>query len=109
MSIQETIVAIRSIAGTPKEAMLLTIDYKEEGGQWLAECIEFGTATHANTIDEVRREIHDGAQHFLCNMEELGWMDQWIRQNNLAVIPLKSTAVSADRAVTWDLPIPVVS
>ena len=51
---RETGIAVRSSNGSPEEAILLTIDFKEYLGQWLAECLEFGTATYADTLEVVR-------------------------------------------------------
>ena len=94
-------VYIRSRDGKPREAILLTIDFKEESGQWLAECLELGTATHADTLEEVRREILEFVTLQLDGVEELGFMEEYLRQNNVSLIPLGTPFVPKTGVATW--------
>ena len=104
---RETGIAIRSRGGKPKEAVLLTIDFKEYSGQWLAECLELGTATHADTLEEVRREIRDNVTLQLGSVEELGFMEEYLRQNNVPLIPLEAASGSTTGVATWTSPEPM--
>ncbi len=100
-------VHIRSRDDKPKEAILLTIDFKEHSGQWLAECLELGTATHADTLEEVRREIRDNITLQLSSIEELGFMEEYLRQNNVPLIPLETAFGSTTGVATWTSPEPM--
>ena len=87
---RETGIAIRSREGMPSEAILPTIDFKEHSGQWLVECLELGTATYADSLEEVRREIRDNITLQLGSVEDLGFMDEYLRDHNVALIPLET-------------------
>ena len=104
---RETGIAIRSGAGQPKEAILLTIDFKEYAGQWLAECLELGTATCADTLEVVRQEIRDNVTLQLGSVEELGFMDEYLRERNVPLIPLETPSESTGRVATWTSPTPI--
>lgn len=99
-------VHIRSRDGKPKEAVLLTIDFREHLGQWLAECLELGTATYAETLEEVRREIRESVTLQLNSVEELGFMDEYLRRHNVALIPLETSHVSKEGTASWTSPEP---
>ena len=54
---RETGIAVRSSNGNPEEAILLTVEFREYSGQWLAECLELGTATYADSLEEASRRL----------------------------------------------------
>ena len=83
---RETEVAFRSRDGKPKEVILLTIDFKERAGQWLAECLELGTAAYADTLEDARREIRDNVTLQLGSVEELGFIEEYLRQHNVSLL-----------------------
>ena len=100
---RETGVAFRSRDGRPKEVILLTIDFKERAGQWLAECLELGTAAYADTLADARREIRDNVMLQLGSVEELGFMEEYLRQHNVSLLSLDTAAQSAETP-TWAAP-----
>ena len=104
---RETGIAIRSREGMPSEAILLTIDFKEHSGQWLAECLELGTATHADSLEEVRREIRDNITLQLGSVEDLGFTDECLRDHNVALIPLAAPPAVEGQPATWTSPEPM--
>ena len=85
---RETGIAVRSSNGNPEEAILLTVEFREYSGQWLAECLELGTATYADTLEEVRQEIRDNVTLQLGSVEELGFMDEYLRERNVPLLTL---------------------
>ena len=107
MAMRETGIAIRSRHGKPKEAILLTIDFKEYLGQWLAECLELGTATYADTLEVVRQEIRDSVTLQLGSVEGLGFMDEYLHQHNVPLIPLETPSESTGGVATWTSPTPI--
>ena len=104
---RETGIAIRSREGLPSEAILLTIDFKEHSGQWLAECLELGTTTYADSLEEVRREIRDNITLQLGSVEDLGFMDGYLRERNVSLIPLAAPPGNQGQAATWTSPEPM--
>ena len=104
---RETGIAVRSSNGSPEEAILLTIDFKEYLGQWLAECLELGTATYADTLEVVRQEIRDSVTLQLGSVEGLGFMDEYLHQHNVPLIPLETPSESTGGVATWTSPTPI--
>ena len=100
---RETEVAFRSSDGKPKEVILLTIDFKERAGQWLAECLELGTAAYADTLEDARREIRDNVMLQLGSVEELGFIEEYLRQHNVSLLSLETPAPQAETP-TWAVP-----
>ena len=100
---RETEVAFRSSDGKPKEVILLTIDFKERAGQWLAECLELGTAAYADTLEDARREIRDNVMLQLGSVEELGFIEEYLRQHNVSLLSMETPATSAETP-TWAAP-----
>ena len=107
MAMRETGIAIRSRDGKPKGAILLTIDFKEYLGQWLAECLELGTATYADTLEVVREEIRDSVTLQLGSVEGLGFMDEYLHQHNVPLIPFETPSESTGGVATWTSPTPI--
>ena len=101
---RETGIAIRSGARQPKEAILLTIDFKEYAGQWLAECLELGTATYADSLEEARQEIGESIILQLGSVEELGFVEEYLREHNVPLLPLKTPSGRRKEAATWSSP-----
>ena len=97
-------IAIRSRAGMPKEAILLTIDFKEYFGQWLAECLELGTATQADSLEEVRQEIWENITLQLESVEELGFMEEYLKQRNVPLLCLEPPSGAPREAAIWASP-----
>ena len=100
---RETEVAFRSSDGKPKEVILFTIDFKERAGQWLAECLELGTAAYADTLEDARREIRDNVTLQLGSVEELGFIEEYLRQHNVSLLSMETPATSAETH-TWAVP-----
>ena len=52
---RDTIIAIHyeKGIGSPDFVFPLTFDLKHEGEQWTGMCLEFGTSTFGDTLDEV--------------------------------------------------------
>ena len=71
---RDTIIAIhhQKEIGSPDFVFPLTFDLEREGEQWTGTCLEFGTSTFGDTLDEVRKELQEAVQLQLNEAERLG-------------------------------------
>lgn len=106
---RESIVAARIHKDGAVSVILLTWEFKQEDGQWLAECLELGTATHGNTLEEVRQELGEFVNLHLNQVEEMGFIDDYLKEHGVRLIPLVPSSQSAknrQQAPTWKVPTP---
>ena len=57
--------------GETHRAITLTCDYGEEDGQWIGECVELGTATFADTFEQLRLELREAVELQLTEVARL--------------------------------------
>ena len=67
--------------------ILLTAEYIRENGKWVGVCLELGTSTFADTLDQVREELSDAVSLQLGETQRLGFLDEYLEDH--AVIPRK--------------------
>jgi hypothetical protein len=101
---RETGIAVRSSNGSPEEAILLTVEFREYSGQWLTECLELGTATYADSLEKARQEIGESIILQLGSVEELGFVEEYLREHNVPLLPLKTPSGRRKEAATWSSP-----
>jgi len=65
--------------------VLLHVRYWEEGGQWLGDCVELGTATFADTFEDLRKELRDMIDLHLNTLEETGEREAFFKQHKIKV------------------------
>jgi len=87
--VRETLVAIRSREGKPITAAIVTIELRQEGNSWLAECLEVGTATYGPTLEQARKEIVEAMTLQLNQVEELGFIDEFMRDHGVQQVPIE--------------------
>jgi predicted RNase H-like HicB family nuclease len=49
----------RGHGGAYDHVLILTLDYVQEGGQWVGVCLELGTSTFAESLETVRQELRE--------------------------------------------------
>ncbi|MDQ3702146.1 MAG: hypothetical protein M3442_14690 [Chloroflexota bacterium] len=50
--------------------IVLTLEFRQEDGQWLGRCRELGTSTFADTLDQVREELADLVMLHLSGLDD---------------------------------------
>ena len=95
---RDTIIAIHheKRIGSPDFVFSLTFDLEKEGEQWTGTCLELGTSTFGDTLDEAKKELQEAVTLQLDEMERLGFITGYLEENRVPVIRLADAAVSGD-------------
>ncbi len=95
---RDTIIAIHreKKIGAPDFVFSLTFDLEQEGNQWTATCLELGTSTFGDTINEAKNELQEAVILQLDEMERLGFIDDYLEENRVQVIKLSDSSASSD-------------
>ena len=85
---RDTIIAIHHEKGigSPDFVFSLTFDLEKEGEQWTATCLELGTSTFGDTLDEAKKELQEAVTLQLDEMERLGFIADYLEENRVSVI-----------------------
>ena len=82
-------------SGNAGHAIVLTCAYAEEAGQWTGECVELGTATFADTFEQMRLELHEAMELQLVEVARLlsppDYFD-YLVENEVAIVPWHTPA-----------------
>ncbi|MDE0270437.1 MAG: hypothetical protein OXI70_02915 [Chloroflexota bacterium] len=63
----------------------MTFEFQREGDQWLGQCLELGTATFGDTVDEVADELADLVQLHLNSLEDVGERERFFERQEIPV------------------------
>ena len=63
----------------------MTFEFQREGDQWLGQCLELGTATFGDSVDEVADELADLVQLHLNSLEEVGERERFFAMHAIPV------------------------
>jgi len=74
----------------PTAYVVLTVLFQKEGKVWTAECRELGTAAYGDTIEDAKEAIDEAITLHLNTLEDLGECEQFLKENGVAVHPLKT-------------------
>jgi hypothetical protein len=74
--------------GVPDFAAPLTFEYVKEEGQWVGFCLELGTSTFADSLEELRKELADSVSLQLDEMERLGYIQPYLREQGIHLTPI---------------------
>ena len=86
---KDTIVGIKhNRDGNPESFIVLTFEYTKEEGMWVGVCLELGTSTFADSVEQVREELLEAVSLQISEMTRLGYGDQYFRENNVPIRPI---------------------
>lgn len=98
----DTIGAVhRDEQGRPEYVSVLTFEYQQEAGQWVGVCVELGTSTYADTLEQTELELREAVELQLSEMERLGYLWEYLEVQGVQVIPLEPAAAGV--AAGFDL------
>lgn len=97
-----TLVAVQHKDDVPVAAVILNVSLREEERRWLGECVELGTATFANTLNELRMELVEAIMLQLNQVEELGFVEDFLRDHGVTRVSIQPKVGS-----TWEVREPV--
>ena len=68
--------------------IVLTADFEQEDGLWIGTCLELGTSTQAETLDELRAELKDAIDLQLNEMARLGYTREYLRSQGVKLMAM---------------------
>ena len=63
----------------------LTLSFEQEGSEWVGECLELGTSTFADTLEECQVELQDLVTDHLNVLEEIGERERFFEEWGIVV------------------------
>ena len=79
---------------------ILTVKYHREDDKWLGECIELGTATFAETLEEVRQELNEAIALQVNDMDQLGFAREYLADHGVQALPITESLLTSRGYVT---------
>ena len=70
---------------------VLTVEFGEEGGQWVGICRELGTAMQTDTLDEVEFALREAIDLQLNEMARLTDIREYLIENQVNFGPISMT------------------
>ena len=95
---RDTIIAIHheKEIGRPDFVFTLTFNLEKEAEQWTGTCLELGTSTFGDTLDEAKKELQEAVTLQLDEMERLGFIADYLEENRVPVIRLTDAVAPSD-------------
>ena len=66
------------------------------GEQWTATCLELGTSTFGDTLDEAKKELQEAVILQLDEVERLGFIADYLEENPVPIIRLADAVAPSD-------------
>ncbi len=76
----------RKVEAPPKGYILLTFRVYPEGHQWVSECIELGTTSCGDTIEEALANIKDATVLYLSTIDSNSSRDRIFRDRGIEIV-----------------------
>ena len=67
---------------------VLTVEFGEEGGQWVGICRELGTATQADSLAEVEVDLREAIDLQLNEMARIADVREYLIENQVNFAPV---------------------
>lgn len=100
---RETIIVVgRDEDRTATGLITLTADFHEFEDVWVGTILELGVSTFAETLDETRSELKGATLLQLNEVDRLGHMDQYLKEQGVGIVNL-SKDTDAPLADKWAL------
>lgn len=68
---------------------ILTFEFHKEGGMWVGECRELGTATDGRSLEKVEAELARLVALDLTCLEELGERERLFQERSIKLYPVQ--------------------
>ena len=90
---RDTVAVIhRNGQGSPDYVIVLTFEYSEEAGKWVGVCLELGTSTFAETLEQVRGELREAVELQLNEMERLSDIRDFLEEIHVRIAQIDTGA-----------------
>ena len=74
--------------GNPDFTVALILDYQQEDDHWVGVCLELGTSTFADTLEQTELELREAVELQLNGMEDLGYLNEYLEARQVSILPL---------------------
>lgn len=91
--------------GKSIEQIILTAEFREEAGEWLAECLELGTATYGSTLKVARKELTGAVLLQLNQVEQMGFSKEFLADHGVHPSVIRPPKSSSSRKASWAAPV----
>ena len=73
---------------------VLSVEFSQDGDQWVGVCKELDTAAHADTLDEADEQLREAVSLQLNEMEKIADVREYLVQNHveLLLVPAQQEA-----------------
>lgn len=81
--------------------VVLTFQFqKEEDNRWTAECMELGTATYADNLDQAHKELVELVELHLNSLEEVNERERFFQEHNIQMYTIEPKSTTTIQAPT---------
>lgn len=85
----------RNPNGSPDYVIVLTFEFNQESNQWVGLCLELGTSTFADSLEQTRLELQEAVELQLNEMEKLTEVTEYLVENHVRIVPIDPVAFTA--------------
>ena len=85
----------RNTEGSPDYVIVLTFEFNQESNQWVGLCLELGTSTFADSLEQTRLELQEAVELQLNEMEKLTEFRNYLAENHVRTVPIDPVCLSA--------------
>ncbi len=89
----------RNTEGSTDYVIVLTFEFSQELDRWVGLCLELGTSTFADTLDQIRLELQEAVELQLNEVERLGYIQDYLAENHVRVVPVDAVDSTCGFAV----------
>ncbi len=101
---REPLAVLRFAKGRPDEVIVLTLEFRQEEGRWLAECLELGTPAYSNTLEQAKKEVLEAVTLHLNQVEEMHIAEEFLKEHGVRRMPIKTPKGRRSNGLTWGIP-----
>lgn len=80
------------------KVVILTVEIQREGEQWVGQCMELGTATFGDSVDQVHEELMDLIVLHLNGLEDVGERERFFEAHGITTTE-EPIPLSVERSV----------
>jgi hypothetical protein len=95
-----------SDSAIPQAVIVLPCEFGQDGSRWTAECLPLGTAAYADSLEAARHELGEAVMLQLNQMEQLGYIEDFLKERRVQVHQLKPPRQGVGTGATWAEPLP---
>ena len=99
---RDTVIVVhRDKQGALDYLVQLTFDYFQEEGGWTGICLELGTATDSDALEQTQLQLHEAVEIQLNEMERLCDIEEYLRDNCAQMVPIDPAVRPEEAGFVW--------